>query len=667
MSRDFNKEAFDRLAQKFPARYRVKTSTYLKGLVSALASGDSYIDSQVEAVRDNLLVVTASGKNLDKLASLYGIVRGQGTGVADEDFKRLIPVLGNSKKQVIHALQAVIDVIYGPYASHANTTCAAPAPYNITAISTLKIRVDGQTLDIHFKPADFVNPNAATAQEIASAISDRTNGMVIGSVVSNTRTGEEFVNIRTKTIGSQGFIQVIGGDAQSAMRYPEVRLTRQNIATWNVTRHLGTSEMIFTAVSGISPGCRTAAVKRGDIVTVREDSGFLSENTGSFEVTFVEEDSFRVKNANGLPESTILQTHIDDFCFYRPDLGNILLSSRPATVLQTSPRELTVILPVTSPIVKRTLKGGHHFHGGVATAVSSTIDTLTLGSTNGFPLVGSVLMTGARDTNEGACSSVATETINLVNAEGWPDSGAAYSPVTQTFYYYSGRTNNTLTGVIPTPSVELAGSPMKYSPRYSYESVTGNVLNNVYPNPLKTVGFDVTSTAEIIEGFHGSFLFDQSSPFQCAENSTKLRENIQQGDSRTVVGVGDVTLWPESGYFVNEFATKEQEGPIKYLGKVGTQALIIDPSHVFERDHLKGTTIRLVRQVGSYIPRTNGDDFAVYITGTSQARTLVAQFLADIVASGITLKFQIQVPSQKWPVVPLLHSTNPLDIELATF
>jgi hypothetical protein len=129
--------------------------------------------------------------------------------------------------------------------------------------------------------------------------------------------------------------------------------------------------------------------------------------------------------------------------------------------------------------------------------------------------------------------------------------------------------------------------------------------------------------------------------------------------------VEDVSGFSESGHLVLQFSTKEQEGPIRYLGKVGDQALIVDPGHVFSRDHLKGTSVREVRKIGANIPRANGSDYSIYLTGTSQARSLVAHYIADIVAAGITLKFVIEVPPQKWPVVPLLHSTDPLAPELA--
>lgn len=661
------KEAFESLASRFPARYKVRTTTYLQGLLKALAEGDSFIATQIEAVRDNLLVITASGKHLDRLASLYGIVRGQASGVQDPDFRQLVPVIGASPKQITHSLQRIIDVIYGPYASHANTTASAPAPYKILAGSQLSARVEEEEIRIQFKSTDAADPSQATAQEIATAISERTRGRIVGSVVFNARTGEEFVNIRTSTIGSQGFIQVLGGDAQSALRFPQIRNTRQEIATWNITRYLGTNEMVYTTTAGISPGLRTAGVRRGDFVTIRQDTGFGPTNVGTFEITFVEEDSFRVNNGNGVIETGITQAHKNDFVFYRPDLGNILLSARPATILQTAPKELTVLLPVTSPIVKRTLKGGHHYHGGLSAVVGVTPSSMTLASTNGFANAGSVHVLSSRATSEGVVSSVGTGVVNLISAEGWPSIGAFYSPTTNAFYYFSGKNGNQLTGVSPQPPATLSGSPVKYSERYQYTSKTANKLESVYPEPSSTLGLEVTSTIEIADGFAGSFLYDNQSGFVAAQQHTVLTGKIQQGSSRTVIDVEDVSDFPDVGHFIIEYGTKEQERPIRYLGKVGSTALLIDPGHVFERDHLAGSGVRLIRKLGPHIPRANGDDYAVYMTGTSQARSLLAQYLVDIVAAGITLKFNILVPEQKWPVLPLLHSSDPLATELATF
>jgi hypothetical protein len=658
-------EAFEALAAKFPKRYRVRTTVHLQGLLKALAEGDSYIATEVESVRDNLLVVTASGKNLDRLATNYGVERGRATGVQDDDFRKLIPLLGLTQKQILNTLQKIVDVIYGPYASHANTTCSVPSPYKITNSPALIVRVDGVDIKIDFRSADAVDPTKATAQELATVISNRSQGSIIGSVVTNVRTGEEYLNIRTNTIGPQGFIQVIGGDAQAVLRFPEVRSTRQDIGTWDITRYLGTDELVFTCSSGISPAMRTGEVKRGDYVAIRQDSGFAEENVGAFEVTFVDENSFRVRNGSGIPESSITQAHPDDFVFYKPTLANILLSNRPATVISTGANELTVILPVTSPIVKRTLAGGHHFHGGLSVANEVTSNTITVGSTNGFPASGSVHLVTSRRMNEGTVSSVTSNNVELISSEGWATSGAFYVPTQQKFYYYQGLSNNTLHNVTPTPTSELAGVPVKYSERFKYDSITDSTLNGVFPNPSSIKGYEITSNLFLEGEFVGSFLYDESAPFTAAANSTQVTEAIPQSSSKTVIQVGDVSSWPDQGSFVLQFASKEQEGPIRYYKKVGDKALIIDPGHVFERDHLTGTTIRLIRQIGSRSPSKGGEDFAVYLTGTSGARTLLSQYIASVIAAGITVKFKILVPDYKWPVLPLLQAENPVDTALA--
>jgi hypothetical protein len=65
--------------------------------------------------------------------------------------------------------------------------------------------------------------------------------------------------------------------------------------------------------------------------------------------------------------------HPDDMCFFASNPANILLAQRPAAVLETQPLQVTILIPVTSPIVKRTLKGSHHFHNGLATASPLTL------------------------------------------------------------------------------------------------------------------------------------------------------------------------------------------------------------------------------------------------------------------------------------------------------
>lgn len=659
-------DAYERLVSKFPKRYQVKGTKYLKALLKALSKGDGFIDYEVEAVRDNLLVMSAVGKYLDRLAGQYGVVRGQGTGVQDSDFRKLVPLVGMSPKQITNVLNKVIDVVYGPFASHANVTCSLPQPYNLQNGWTLVVVVDGTETVVKFQSTDFASISTATAEEVANVITQKTDGRVVGQVITNVRTGDKFVNIRTATVGSQGFIQVLGGEAQSKMRFPVIRPTIMGIATWNIVRVGGTDEIEFQFGSGISPAMKNAGVQSGDYVTIRPDSGFNVANTGSFEVTYADNNVFRVKNPTGVPQSAVSNLNVDDLTFFQARTANILLSSRPATVIETAPSELTVILPVTSPLVKRTLKGSHHFHGGITNAISVGATTIDLGSSVGFPITGGAVQpTSSRNTSKGIVSARTATSITLISAEGWPTKGAVWSQVTGDFYYYSGLTGNTLTGVSPSPPTSIVSGECKYSERYVYTGVSGNTLTGVYPNPVNLLGREVTQgSAELVPGYEGSFLYDLSAPFIAASEDTTISEQIDQGSARTVVQVGNVTNFPDRGYVVFRFGEDGEEGPVRYQAKVGTGALVLNPGHVFKNTHRSGAGIRLVRQIGAYIPRTTGEDLPVYLTSTSPARDLIATYLRNIAASGVTVKFEIRVPDQKWEVLPNLYTSLPLDTSL---
>jgi hypothetical protein len=657
-------ESFNFLASQFPSLFNAKGSLYLRALLLALSKGDGFISSQLEAVRDNLFVLTATGKHLDRLASGYGIVRDVGTGIQDDDFRKLVPVLGMSPKQIQHTLLQIIDAIYGPYASHANVTCSAPATYYIEDGSHLKVLVDGEILNIYFKSTDFNNYTQATAKEVATAISDRTGGKLVGSVISNTRTGEKFVNIRTNTLGSQGFVKVLGGPVQAALKFPEIRPTTQAITTWEISHYNGSDEMTYTIVGGTDPMIKGSGVRNGDYVTIRNDSGLDLRNCGTFLVTGIGNNYFRCRNAEGAPE-TATNLNLDDFTFFKPDTGNVLLSARPAAVIESGLNEVTILLPVTSPIVKRSLKGGHHFHGSEASALSTTSSTVTLSNTDGFDSSGAIKPMVSRPYNKAVCSSVGATSITLIDASNFPTSGAVYSASERTFYYYDGLSGNVLLGVTPAPASALAGTTLKYTERYLYTGKSGNDLTGVYPDPSNINGLEVVQAgASLDDGYVGSFIYDPDASFVAGESLTRIDENIVQSSSLTALKVEDCTSFPDSGFFVLEYGTTEQEGPIRYLGKLGDNNLIVDPSHLFERDHTKGVGLRLVRQLGPVLPRNDGSDYAVYLASTSPALDLVVDYIRVVVAAGVTVKFVINVPDQKWPIPYQLYSSDPMNTEL---
>lgn len=780
--------SFDFLSSKFPKRYGLKTTQYLLGLVQALAVGDEFIETQVEAVRSNSIAVTATGVYLDRAAGRYGIVRGQGSGLLDPDFQQLIPVMGMSPKQISQILLEMIDIFYGPYSSHANTTCSAPEPYVFENGLDLKIRVDDTQIDVVFSTEDFADISAATADEVATAISQKTNGKLIGSVVTDSLSGTNFVNIRTSTIGSQGFVQVLGGSAQSILLYPEIRPVTEVESSWSVARFNGSDEMIYTITSGVIPNFNAAGLQSGDFVTIRPDSGFALDNTGTFLITFVGDGFFRCENADGVIQSLVKNNNLNDFSYFRPDLGNVFLSNNPAALVESVPGQLIVVIPVTAPLVKRTLRGSHHFHNGVTLAVDSTSSTLTLTSGNGFDSPsGAIRPMGSRLFSKGVINSITSDTITLFNAQNWPSQGAIWSANLRTYFYYQGVSGNTLQNVTPAPVSALIGIPVSYNNRYfytgffssqaeldaleltqlitnfnglldaldndtkvvdtnysstlnitvltlaqfitnfnllmvkldndagltdqDYESnytlsgsttvdgalqifneflveldndagqssftyetsfhVTsiafagGPTLTGVFPDPTNLVNQEIACAgAQIVPNFPGSYLYDPTASFTISSTFTNLAQDIEQDHVTTLLQLGNVSTWPTSGSFVIEYGTEQQEGPIKYFATIGSNGLLVDPSFVYQHNHLKGAGVRLVGTLGPYIPRQNGQDLPVYTTSTSPARDLLSAYLRAIVAAGVQLVFDIRIPDQKWAVLPNLYTTDPTNPNL---
>lgn len=118
--------------------------------------------------------------------------------------------------KVINIVNNTQAVISSPYKGKTVTGQAQTyTPLN------LQVQVDDTktTYTFPLNPIYFINPNQATAQEVANAITGGLN-KVTGSVVKTNASPKPFVNIRTNTTGSLGMINVIGGTANAVIGFP---------------------------------------------------------------------------------------------------------------------------------------------------------------------------------------------------------------------------------------------------------------------------------------------------------------------------------------------------------------------------------------------------------------------------------------------------------------
>lgn len=652
-------KALENLVKKFPKHFEVKSKKNLYGLLKALATGDAYIETIVEAVSDSLYSVTAKGRHLASIGAKYGVVQDLNTGIGDEDFRRIIPAAGTSAKQVLSTLQELLDAAYGPYLTTANLRAETAEPYRITTGADLRLKVDANTLIVvEFATTDATSLSAATAQELATAITTKTDGRVIGSVVKDQLTNKKYLNIRTKASGPQGFLQVVGGDTQSSLRFGVMRETTQGIGTWAVTQYGTADEMLWTLSSGTDPNILGAGVAVGDLVTIRAESGFHSRNCGTFAITAVGNGYFRLRNPQGKAE-TVTQSNSDDLTFYRADAANVLTAARKAAIVQPAPNLIKVLLPVTSPIVRRNTRTAAYRTGACAQVSGVSSNTITLPSADAFKSSGAVRPLYTRSYAKSAIESVTSTTITLASASGFPTAGAIFSPVNNSYYYFNGISGQTLQNVTPTPDSAIVGSYAQYCERYKYTSKSSTQLLGVFPNPTNLLGQDIVQSAGVLpDGQHSSYLYDASAKFTATRDLAKLETTIRRGEYPTAVSVDDVSSWPESGFVVFEPGTDSQEGPIKYLAKINNQTLLLSPTEPLQISHLPLTRIRRVT-LGGYRPKGDGSDHPVYLTSGGPTRELIEKFIESLTKSGAVVQFIIATPDYKWPLPTEIFASSP--------
>jgi hypothetical protein len=166
----------------------------------------------------------------------------------------------------------------------------------------------------------------------------------------------------------------------------------------------------------------------------------------------------------------------------------------------------------------------------------------------------------------------------------------------------------------------------------------------------------------------GSFFYNPTGSVETLTVSRQrcnTQQTISKGSVSISVAVDDNSsfLLP-SGEVILGFGTNLQEGPIKYRGIPNKNTVLLDPAYVFKNDHAIGTTINVISQNKPYVPRTNGQDLAIYLTSPSGAREVVQGIIASLAAEGIIVKFQVLAPKYRYLIDnPYLTSDNPPSVD----
>lgn len=379
-----NKGKTDQIHELLPKHLGSRQNTNWKALAEALGQSDQQTADLVAEVRKQFFVKTASRPYLDRLAANSKIARPRLVGMDDPSFRQYIPVLSYQPKQVKLIIDQLLDIFFFKESTTAFITSDNFSPFSLKDTWELDILVDEQYRErITFKTSDFTDISTATADEIVSAINRQAKYCYATSYYDSI-TQNTFIRMFTNTVGSKGSLRILGGRANVALRFDGFISTAGNGSSteWTVTK-VG-DEVTFQNTGGANAG--VDQLKTGDIAIID-----IPGNKGSFEIIDVDlvNSSIKFKNLFGTP-GVFTQTSADDTKFIENKKFVAYLNPRRAMTWETSPGEITVEMPTSPPVVKRSLQGSIHVNGTFSQMTNRDSDTsLTVSDAFAFPESGS--------------------------------------------------------------------------------------------------------------------------------------------------------------------------------------------------------------------------------------------------------------------------------------
>lgn len=574
--------AFDQLKQYFNPSIKGK---YVDGLLYAIAQGDEYNIKNSNAMFLNLFVKTASGIYLDTLAGNYGVIRPPNIGVGDEVIQRIICETLNDNT-ISNTLLTILDIYFSQFQVKAWDETEAIENYSLSAGDNLIISFDsGDVYEFTFFTTDFQNIGNATAEEVADVISEKLKDLKSSAyAVSFYDINSNFkkVRIMSGTRGPRSVVRVLGGKANNVLKFSTLLRTTQTTGTQFTITNPVDNTYRFTWTAGPNPNL--GIVRVNDYANIF-GINFNPQNKGTYTITQVVNGSvmnayFEVFNLVGFPEVVNLTT-ASDLYFFRPTKRTVLSNQQYATLFEVTPKELDIIVPVSTTIIERTPETGGAYITEEFYTLTHVAGTFAIGQT----VYGSV--------------SLAT--------------GIVISSVSGT----------TVLGSV-----------------YGKFIATENIIGEEDGVSLILISY----TRKLDETVPGSYLFDFNS-YVYTGTFTSLNQKLIQGTNGTSIKLISTADFPDTGYLVFDLGYDNEETIVPYVKVLNHQEIIIDSSYVWQHQHIVGADVTLLVDKNKYELPGDNSDFGVYATDVANARQSAIDYLKSATADGIKTNITVLYPS----------------------
>jgi len=595
-------DKFKRLVKSIPSLYRPEVNIMIGGLLKAWGISDDEVVVQLKEAKDQIYVAKASDRYLDFLANNVGVSRTAELGIEDSDFRNLVPVLSYFPKQVRQTIIALLDVFWGAGFTRPNINSQNNEPYNLSDILPLtgtltfnrgsnRVVGSGTAFLTEVQPGQYIKPTSAAGDQYVkvSAVIDNNN-LLISSVPANMPTSVGVAAVVANVLELE--YEVDNGRDRRKIRFKPnlfnnlAAATAQEIA--NAINNDPEHNKNITASVFIDP-------LTGNKLNLRTNTPGLQ---GSIQVLG--------GSANALSR---LNFTLDKQTEVR------------AAVYEVNPNEIVVRIPSSVPVLRRKLQGSAHpketkteiFSNSQTFNFTGPSSTLLL-TVDSIPYT--VTFNHATDFVD-QTAATAEEVSRVINAQ---------VPFLEAFYDARQQRNKV--------GLRTRDGAMEYQ-------ITGGTANAV-------LGFSTALQEDpdiIIPTYPSAYIFDPTGQlFTVTGRVATTTVQIDEGTISPTLALSDASQFPnQPGLFLINFGRADQEGPIQYNSRPNNSSLLIDASYIFQKAHQSGSLINFVDNTPT-IPRVTGDDYPVYVTGTSEARQAAEALIRKLIAAGVVIRFIIEFP-----------------------
>jgi hypothetical protein len=149
----------------------------------------------------------------------------------------------------------------------------------------------------------------------------------------------------------------------------------------------------------------------------------------------------------------------------------------------------------------------------------------------------------------------------------------------------------------------------------------------------------------------GPFSYDPRTGLAITETNGTTDTVFNRGvhySSLHLEGVDQALKFPdEEGWLVFNFGYKNQVGPIRYLGRLSDEDLILDAAVPFSSTLMAGATVRLLTGRTPYQPAADHLVGSFYVTGTAAGREAARKIIDDIIAAGKQVLVSVIYPGDR--------------------